>query len=98
MGPHEAVVANIEEYDNSSQEDSIGHDAQDAAFLRPEAGVFKLNNPQDSRLGWLSVILIIANRMIDMYPQLRIHVSTGTGQSPPISNVANCMRNLFDTH
>ena len=65
MGPHENADAIVREVDNSSEEDSIGHDPQDLAFLQPEPGDVNLNNPRQSqRLGWVSVILIIANRMI----------------------------------
>ena len=65
MGPHEVVDANIREVDNSSEEESIGHDPQDLAFLQPEPGDVNLNNPQKTqRLGWITVILIISNRMI----------------------------------
>ena len=65
MGPHEAVDANVRELSDSGQEDLIGHDPQDLAFLHPEPGDIILNNPKPpTRLEGFSVICIICNRMI----------------------------------
>lgn len=50
-----------------SEEDSIGHDEADLAFLNAHAqpGDIDLNNPKpDQRLRQFSVICIICNRMI----------------------------------
>lgn len=49
----------------SSEEDSIGHDEADLAFLDAQPGDIDLNNPKpDQRLRQFSVICIICNRMI----------------------------------
>ena len=62
MGPYETVSSNVHEFESSSQEESIGHDPQDRAFL---SGDVDLDHPtKERRLGWISVVLIIANRMI----------------------------------
>ncbi|MCJ1460573.1 hypothetical protein MMC28_010955 [Mycoblastus sanguinarius] len=65
MGPHEDIDANVHELDNGTQEDLIGHDPEDLAFLHPEPGNIVLNNPKPpQRLEWFSVVCIICNRMI----------------------------------
>ena len=68
MGPHEDIDANVHELDNGTQEDLIGHDPEDLAFLHPEPGNIVLNNPKPpQRLEWFSVVCIICNRMIGEY-------------------------------
>lgn len=48
-----------------SEDDSIGHDEADLAFLDAQPGDIDLNNPKpDQRLRQFSVICIIYNRMI----------------------------------
>ena len=79
MGPYEHATTNIQELDESSREESIGHDPQDLAFLNTPGDV-DLDNPRKSRrLGWISVILIIANRMIGMCMWCTFSFSTSLG-------------------
>lgn len=58
----------IRDQDVTLQEDLIGHDAEDLAFLQTRPGDVVLNTPKPAqRLEQFSVICIICNRMIGKF-------------------------------
>lgn len=61
------IVTPVEKSDNGTEENLIGHDPEDLAFLHHEPGDILLNNPKPpQRLEAFSVVCIICNRMIGM--------------------------------
>lgn len=55
----------VEESENGTKENLIGHAPEDLAFLQPQDGDIHLNNPKPpQRLEAFSVVCIICNRMI----------------------------------
>ena len=55
----------VEESENGTKENLIGHAPEDLAFLQPQDGDIHLNNPKPpQRLEAFSEVCIICNRMI----------------------------------
>lgn len=64
---HFCLLTMAHENDSDLQEDLIGHDPEDLAFLQPRPGDVVQNTPKPpQRLEAFSVICIICNRMIGM--------------------------------
>lgn len=71
MGPQEEVKADVHEVEHVTQDDLLGHDAEDRTFLQINPGDIFLNNLKPpERLGSFTVVCIICNRVIGKEPHL----------------------------